>query len=307
MQKILPTNDLLFKKMLTSEDSQHILKAFVKDLLGIEFKSLRPKETYHIDSYKRSHLKEVKKMAILRTEVDILAISEDGSHATIECQIQPHKYFHERSLFYLCEAYRSPFGTIPTNESEKKNNFSSLRPAYGINIVDFHLFDSQENAMQLFRLINEKTYQPFLNKEGRELLILGFLSLKNENLDGTNAAYHWQYFLKTGEVTNDTSEYIKEAKRKTDFLTLESEEKEMIMNIEKAKAISDAVYVTAMEEAEEKGMKIGMEKGMERGMEKASRKIAINCLKNGLTIEQVSEITDLAIEEVRKLTEEQEK
>lgn len=28
MQKILPTNDLLFKKMLSSEDPQHILKAF---------------------------------------------------------------------------------------------------------------------------------------------------------------------------------------------------------------------------------------------------------------------------------------
>jgi hypothetical protein len=28
----------------------------------------------------------------------------------------------------------------------KKSNFSSLRPAYGINIVDFHLFDDTESA-----------------------------------------------------------------------------------------------------------------------------------------------------------------
>ena len=309
MQKFLPTNDLLFKKMLTSEDSPHILKAFVKDLLGIEFKSLRAKETYHIDSYKKSY----KKTEILRTEVDILATSEDGSQATIECQIQPHKYFHERSVFYLCEAYRSPFGSIQTNEAEKKNNFSSLRPAYGINIVDFHLFDLQEKALQLFRLLNEK-YQPFLNKEGKELLILGFLSLKNENVDRKTAAYHWQYFLKTGEVITDTPEYIKEAKRRTDFLTLESEEKEMIMNIEKAKAISDAVFVTAMEEAKESGMRQGEEKGREQGIkqgveqgyEKASIELATNCLKLGLTIEQVSKAARLDIEVVRKLSVEQE-
>ncbi|MBO0454654.1 Rpn family recombination-promoting nuclease/putative transposase [Candidatus Enterococcus murrayae] len=306
MQKFLPTNDLLFKKMLTSEDSLHILKAFVKDFIGIEFKSLRPKETYHIDSYKKSY----KKMEIIRTEVDILAISEDGSQATIECQIQPHKYFHERSLFYLCEAYRSPFGNVKTKEVEKKNNFSSLRPAYGINIVDFHIFDWNEDALQLFHLFNKKTCQPFLNKEGKELLVLGFLSLKNENIDRKTAVYHWQYFLKTGEVIADSPEYIKEAKRKTDFLTLESEEKEMIMNIEKSKAISDAVFVTAIEEAKEAGIKQGINQGIKQGLEQGREEerlaIIINLLKSGMTVEQVSKATGSDVGLVKKISEERE-
>ena len=144
MQVYLPTNDLLFKKLLTSEDSQHILKAFVKDLLGLEFERLMPKQTYHIDSYKKSY-EEREKMEVKLTEVDILAIAEDGSYTTIECQVQAQKYFRERSLFYLGEAYRSPFGNLAKNEV-KKSNFSSLRPAYGINIVDFHLFDDTESA-----------------------------------------------------------------------------------------------------------------------------------------------------------------
>ncbi|MEW7916631.1 hypothetical protein [Enterococcus avium] len=42
MHVYLPTNDLLFKKLLTTEDSQHILKAFVKELLGLEFERLTP-------------------------------------------------------------------------------------------------------------------------------------------------------------------------------------------------------------------------------------------------------------------------
>ena len=53
MEKYLPTNDLLFNKLLTSEDSPHILKAFVKDLLGLEFMTLKPKVPYHIDTYKK--------------------------------------------------------------------------------------------------------------------------------------------------------------------------------------------------------------------------------------------------------------
>ncbi|MGM0169297.1 hypothetical protein IGI39_003613 [Enterococcus sp. AZ135] len=41
----------------------------------------------------------------------------------------------------------------------------------------------------------------------------------------------------------------------------------MIMNIEKAKAISDAVFVTAIEEAKKSGMKQGEEQGIKQGIE----------------------------------------
>lgn len=291
MQKYLPTNDLLMKKMLTSEDSQYILRAFVRDLLGMEFKMLQPQKTYHIDSYKKSYDETV----LLRTEVDILATSEDGSHTTIECQIQSHSYFHERVIFYLAEAFRSPFGNTETKEAETKSNFSSLRPAYGINIVDFHLFDQKEPALQTFHLLNEETYRPFVNRNEKELLTLCFLSLKNENIDKQTAVYHWHYFLKTGEVTENAPDYIKEAKRKTDFLTLESEEKEMIMKIDKARAIREA----ELEEAQEKGI----EKGLQKGIEQEKRRLAVKLFKMGFTVEQVSEATGLDIELVRMLKE----
>ncbi|MGM0168937.1 hypothetical protein IGI39_004692 [Enterococcus sp. AZ135] len=288
MQKYLPTNDLLFKKMLTSEDSSHILKAFIKDLLGLEFQSLKPKETYHIDSYKKTY----KETAIFRTEVDVLATAEDGSHTTIECQIQSHAYFHERAVFYLAEAFRSPFGNLEASEVEQKNNFSSLRPAYGINIVDFHLFDRNEQALQLFRLLNEETYRPFQNRDGKELLILCFLSLKNQNVAKKSPAYHWQYFLKTGEILSDSPEYLKEAKRKIDFLTLESEEKEMIMKIDKSKAIHDAVFATAIEEAEERGIL--------QGREQEKRSLVLNLLKLSLPLSQISEASGVDIETLKK-------
>lgn len=304
MHKILPTNDLLFKKILTSEDSTHILKAFVKDLLGIEFKSLLPKETYHIDSYRESYA-EMEKMTVMRTEVDILAIAEDGSYTTIECQIQPHSYFHERSIFYLVEAFRSSFGSMDKKEIEKQNNFSSLRPAYGINVVDFHLCDKNDNALRLFRLLDEESYQPFLNREGKDLLMLCFLSLKNQNINKQQAAYHWQYFFKTGDIQEEAPEYIKEAKIKVDFLTLESEEKEMIMNIEKSKAISDAVFATAREEGLEQGIELGIEQGIEQGIEKEKYSVAIKLLKLGDSVERVVNVTGLDVALVEKMKREQ--
>ena len=45
---------------------------------------------------------------------------------------------------------------------------------------------------------------------------------------------------------------------------------------------------------------------MKKGYEKASIELAINCLKLGLTIEQVSKAAKLDIEVVKKLSEEHE-
>ncbi|WP_373143501.1 MULTISPECIES: hypothetical protein [Enterococcus] len=72
----------------------------------------------------------------------------------------------------------------------KGNNFSALRPAYGINIIDFHLFDKKQPALQRFRLLNEESSVPFLGTTGKELLIACFLSLKNETIEQQSAAYH---------------------------------------------------------------------------------------------------------------------
>lgn len=297
MQKYLPTNDLLFRKLLASEDSQHILKAFVKDLLGIEFKTLTPTVTYHIDNYKKSYEEKIHS-ELKRTEVDVLAVDEQGGHTTIECQIQSHDFFHERTIFYLAEAFRSPFGMIETKDAGKKNNFSSLRPAYGINILDFHLFEEDEPAFQTYRLLNEETYRPFCNRESRELLLLCFLSLKNKNLDTQHPAWQWYYFLKTGEVTNQAPDYIMEAKVKTDFANLESEEQKMIMRIDKEKAVNDAILSTKYRE--------GREEGIELGIAQEKRTIALESLKIGISLEQVSKATGLDIETLKKLKSESE-
>lgn len=285
MEKYLPTNDLLFKKLLTSEDSPHILKAFVKDLLGLEFMTLKPKVPYHIDTYKKNYDETKVRM----TEVDILATAIDGSRTTIECQIQKHKYFYERTLFYLAEAYCSPFGNSETTDFIENNNFSALRPVYGINVVDFDLFNRKEEALRIFRLLDEQTYEPFFGQEDRQLLMLCFLSLTNKNIKETSPVGHWQYFLKTGEVTPDAPDYLKEAKRRIDFYSLKEEEQTMIMNINKTEAIRNAELSTAREE----------------GIVEEKLTVARKMLMANLSFEQIAKFTDLDIEEIKKLQDEQ--
>lgn len=160
--------------------------------------------------------------------------------------------------------------------------------------MDFHLFDENQKALKRFHLLDEETHAPLYLEKNKELLILCFLSLVNENIEVHSPAWHWQYFLATGEVTDSAPDYIKEAKVKTDFVNLKKEEQKMIMDIEKAKAIHGAELSGARLE------------GLQKGREEAKCELALKFLKIGNTLEQVSEVTGLDIETLKKLEREQE-
>ena len=74
----------------------------------------------------------------------------------------------------------------------------------------------------------------------------------------------------------------------------------MIMKINKSKAIHDAVFATAIEEAKEKGL----EQGIEQGREEERQILAAKLLKTGLSLEQVCEVTGLSIDFLIKLKSE---
>ena len=58
-----------------------------------------------------------------------------------------------------------------------------------------------------------------------------------------------------------------------------------------------------MEKGMAKGMEIGMEKGIAKGMEKEKLATAHRLLSMGLSDEQVSTVTELPLEEIQKLKE----
>ena len=79
----------------------------------------------------------------------------------------------------------------------------------------------------------------------------------------------------------------------------------MIMRIDKTKAIKNAELATAREEGMNQGVEQGIEQGMAIGENKKALEIAANLLKIGTTLEQISEVTGLSIEQIIELQEEQ--
>jgi len=90
--------------------------------------------------------------------------------------------------------------------------------------------------------------------------------------------------------------------RREEQENLESEEGEFLMQL-------STIYTQRLEEATQKGIEQGIEQGIEigeqrgeqRGIEIAQKRLAQNLLSQGMEVEQVAELTELSLEEVRKL------
>jgi len=52
---------------------------------------------------------------------------------------------------------------------------------------------------------------------------------------------------------------------------------------------------------EQKGIEKGFEKGIEKGIEKKEMELVINAFKNGISIQIISNITNLSIEKVHSI------
>ena len=90
-----------------------------------------------------------------------------------------------------------------------------------------------------------------------------------------------------------------------DSKTLTKEEQEKYDNSMMVMWDNYAVYKHAVEKAYKKGYeegyKIEYEKGIAKGEKKASKEFALKLLAHNFPIDEIADITDLSIEEIKKL------
>ncbi|MCC5663126.1 hypothetical protein LC653_04030 [Nostoc sp. CHAB 5784] len=64
------------------------------------------------------------------------------------------------------------------------------------------------------------------------------------------------------------------------------------------------IYQQILEEGEAKGEAKGKAKGKAEGKAETTRKLALNLLRIGMSLEQIAQVTELSIEQVQVLQEE---
>jgi len=285
-----PFTDFGFKKLFGSEENKKFLISFLNDLLDIKYKIV----DLEFRNLEKLGLNVIDRKAIF----DVYCKDEKGNYFIVELQRAKQKYFKDRSLYYT---------SFPIQEQSKKGDWDyRLKPIYFVGILEFELDDEKEylRKVQLCDTNNKKIFYDKLTYYYIEIP-----KFKKDEEHLKNHLEYWLFFMKNLSVTDDIPQklkedkVIKEAFDVASFLALSPDEQFAYQMDMKARLDYKNTIDYAVETAKEDGLQQGKEEGLKEGEKKAKIEIAKKLLKQGLDDKNISSITDLSIEEIKKLRE----
>lgn len=294
MQFLDVKTDYAFKKVFASIESKDILMSFLNALVYNESK-IKIKDLTIVDPYNIPMIKGVKD-----TFVDVKAVLDDDTIVIIEMQVLNHKGFEKRVLYNAAKNY-----SIQLNKAE---DYQLLNPVIALSIIDFTMFEDNENIINRFKLIEKDTFINY--SDDIELIFIELPKFKNSLEELRDIKDEWIYFVKNAgsleyipknlDKTIQTAlETINEAKMSKDELEAQHKRKEFI-SIQKLavlKADEDG-FEKGMEKGLAKGLEQGIEKGIEKGKEVAKKELIIKAYRNGTPTNLIGSFVDMSEEEI---------
>jgi predicted transposase/invertase (TIGR01784 family) len=253
-----------------------------------------PLETPIIDiEYNTGELVPELTDVLRNTIVDVRCTAKDGRQFLVEMQLFWYDSFTKRVLFNASKAY--------TMQLEVSKKFKTLKPVYSLNFINENFDMSPEKKNEYYhhyKIVNIKETKKQI--EGLEFVFLELPKFKAQNRAEKKMHELWLRFLtevdeKTKEIPPEflKDELICEA---VGYMEKAAYTKEQLAAYDKYKI--DVMSAQSMiDDAEEKGI----EKGIAKGIAQRETEIAKNMLKNGVSIEIVSNCTGLSIQQVKEI------
>jgi hypothetical protein len=224
-ERIKPTSDLGFKKILATDQCKDVLQGIIGDFfdLWIPLDEINITVPYDIKVYEE-YLKRLKdggeiSETLRQTAQDVAAdikIADFGA----EVQVQKDVYFSQRSLYYaaarFCANYNIP-GKMVMKHDGKPIRYSSLKPVYTLNIIEYPHFPD-DDALRILTFYDRKRGKAF----EIEYFTIAFFELAKNNIETENQR-HWTIYFKTGEAPAEAPEYIRKAARVIDRANMSKE------------------------------------------------------------------------------------
>ncbi|MBQ9392034.1 MAG: Rpn family recombination-promoting nuclease/putative transposase [Lachnospiraceae bacterium] len=219
--KILPTNDLIFKRIFWNKDHPDILICFLNAVLKREdpITSVELISTEFDNQFILDH----------GIRMDLLGRTNNGELLNIEMQKKNNGDMYKRTLYYWAKLY---YSQLPKGEK-----YGVLNPVIVINILDFNLFKDNRCHRNIVLKDNE-TNEEYLDR----MLDMHFVELrKREHINNNDALRAWMEFLKSpnSASVNNKKEIIPEIEKAKDVYNeaiADPEEQAKIRAIEKAES-----------------------------------------------------------------------
>ena len=151
-------NDLLFH--LVMQRDEDALKGLLSAVLNLPLKEIHKVEVMNPIRYGRYADKEI--------ILDILLTLNDNHCINIEMQVYPHKYWVNRSLFYICRMVAS----------QKVGRFyDKLQTTTHIGILDQDLFPEAPQFYSEYQILETRSGQPYTDNFSMRILNLQYMDL----------------------------------------------------------------------------------------------------------------------------------
>lgn len=268
MEKLKVTNDYIFKKIFAKKGNESILKDFLIAVLEIPIEKIEILKDTHLERTIKEN-----KLGIL----DIKATLNSNIIVNIEMQIRNQYNIKERSLYYWSNLY--------SNNLYKNQDYIENNRTITINILDFNIFE--EGPYHEKCMITREHNGEILTED----LEIHFIQIpKCSKEDEKTKLDQWMQFI--GDISKEgvkrameENKEIKKAQEELEYLTGDEEERRIAFLREKA--IRDEV--SNINGARKEGMKEG------------KLEIAKKLKEKGMKIEEISEITGLASDDIEKI------
>ena len=273
-------NDRAFKEVFLNPNNSDLLKALLEFILKIKIDELEIKKTELLSG--NVNIKDKRVDAIVHT---------GNKKIEIEINSQNKDYLHTRSTAYICNIYQSNANVGDTYNENTDIIQVNLTWGLGRNNDEMKIYKIMNEKGELYVKnfiiyeINMDYYDKIWYSKNKEEIkknqYMIMLDLDKKELENMPKDKIVDKYITNVTIVNNDPEFQK-------YMS-EEEDKRKIQN-------------SLLSEAKEEGYTSGINDGISKGENKKSIEIAKNMLNKNMSIEDISDITGLSIEEINKLT-----
>ena len=277
------SNDSMFKSIFANEKNRDLLEGIIEGVINKKVKVTKLMPTEQIKN----------NVNVKGKTLDVLAkVGKD--EINIEVNTSVYSGLHNRNAAYIFKRYSEGLMTGESYNEMPQYIQINLTKAEGEEIpliTEYYLEDKEQrkyiNNLTIYEINIEKAKKEWYNTEdGRKIIAL--LDCDKKELDSIKGDGLVEKFKKEVKKLNQDEDFVQ-------FLTKEDEERLLI------NTLKNNSYEEGVNEGIEQGFAKGVSEGINQGFNEGIITTAKNMLKEGLTIEFVSKVTGLSIEEIENL------
>ena len=296
-----PSDDRVFKLLLTSPDSKPVLIDLISAIIGQKVSNVevRNNEVPPEDTDEKAE------------RLDVNCVTDDGSQVDLEMQASRieevsdgnHQNLKGKSIYYLCDLHSS-------QSAKGKRRYDKLARTYQVTFCSYTVFPERVDYLNTYKLCNVQDGE--LLSDAIQIVFVELSKLKeiikksvSDMTDMEKWAVFFQYASEpTERATVNKVIESKEALQMAGDLLMSISKDERERAVFRSRRMYQTDLASNLATAEDRGERRGIEIGERRGAQNRSIEIARRMLHAGETVEKTVLYSGLTAEEVEALKNE---